>query len=72
MSTEPPNKQMKSRERVADHGEVFTGEREVKLYRAEARDEVRAAAAYITLPTCRVMLRFPHANPHGATTTWIF
>jgi len=52
MSTEPPNKQVKSRQRVADHGEVFTGEREVNAMLDLVRQETERIDSRFLEPAC--------------------
>jgi hypothetical protein len=46
------NKQVKSRERVADHGEVFTAEREVKAMCDLVKDETERIDSRFLEPAC--------------------
>lgn len=46
------NKQIKSRKRVVDHGEVFTNEREVKAMCDLVNDETRRIDSRFLEPAC--------------------
>lgn len=49
---EAPQKQVKSRKRVADHGEVFTNEREVKAMLDLVKDQCERIEATFLEPAC--------------------
>lgn len=50
--TKPKNKQIKSRKRVVDHGEVFTNEREVKAMCDLVNDETQRIDSRFLEPAC--------------------
>lgn len=50
--TQPKNKQIKSRKRVVDHGEVFTNEREVKAMCDLVNDETQRIDSRFLEPAC--------------------